>query len=238
VKAQASGKKYKLTLEEQGVDPANSRSITKEFTVQQLAADFIYDTTAKIGFTTEQAGNVRVRKATISSITLKALASGVNYDWSVPPGEEGLPGCSIPGPKNQQEVALSIQRAGTCKVKLSVSNNGTVANTSPVTIGSTTVFSNVVSVLSACTGSTCHDGNTANAPSWKNEPDEQALRDRLNTMISTQPESSKLLVCASTGDIGSIDCATKMLPNQPRFGKNGNYSDYDRILTWIINGQP
>src|SRR5712691_12688761 len=84
----------------------------------------------------------------------------------------GTAGCTIaPGSSTSPAKALTVTKAGTCNVTLTVSNGFSTSNTLPVTVSSGVVFSTVASLLTTagCTG--CHSGagGTSQTPSWVND---------------------------------------------------------------------
>ncbi len=195
-------------------------------------ADFTF-LASNIGFTVgNNAGNVpsaRINGIPGSSITLNgSVTSGVaplTYTWSL--SGAGAAGCSTPGAG--QATSLSVTKAGTCSVTLTVSNGilPDAAVTKTVTIGSATSFATVGNTLNA-TCSACHSnaGAPIATPSWVNDA---GLHARLVSgfVNSGAPQSSSILVCPNTGGCGMVA--------QPGFS-GADLSDYDVVLTWIING--
>jgi hypothetical protein len=241
----AVGKQYSVVLTQQNVSqPPVIRSQLFTVTSAPNGVDFTFPS-ASIGFSVTSVGGTVT--PSITGITLTGIASGtppLNYSWSLPLGA-GTAGCSIPspGPSTSNTVTLAITKAGTCDVTLTVSNgippNATATHT--VTIGSTVGFSTIKTILgnpigagAQCTG--CHNDASSNPPpskSWQATPDDSALRARLANEIDPAPQSSLLLVCPSTGT-----CApSNGMPQQTGFF-GGNLSDYNAVLTWIINGTP
>jgi PKD repeat protein len=173
----------------------------------------------------------RINGVVTNNITLTASASGtapINFTWSLPSGA-GTAGCSIasPGPTTSTSVALTVQRAGTCSVRVTASNGqGSSQATKTVTVNSEYVFNDVINVLSACTA--CHVNGGSAVPSWSNA--DAGLLGRVQSYSDTSsPKDSLILVCPNTGS-----CSPTMGQRPGFFG--GDFSDYDKILTWIING--
>jgi hypothetical protein len=176
------------------------------------------------------------------NITLTGSAAGLaplNFSWSLPSGA-GSAGCSIasPGPSTSTTVALTVTKAGTCSVMMTVSNgippNATITKT--VTVTSSIVFSTVASLLTSngCTG--CHTNGGIAVPSWDND---SGLYTRLTTTANVvqtgAPRSSLLLVCPSNA-AANASC-TGMTSPQPHFGSPaGDFTVYDTFLSWITNG--
>jgi hypothetical protein len=187
-----------------------------------------------------------------SSITLTGSATGLApliYTWSLPSGT-GSAGCSTPA--SGQVTSLTVTKAGTCDVTLTVSNSvpGTSTMTKTVTVSSGVVFSSVIAILGNtgspapgtngfCTG--CHFApGTAARPSWETDgtpAGNAALYSRLTTTVGVidfvTPRSSRLLNCPQAG------CNT-MGGGQTGFvnGSVPGMINYDAFLTWITNGAP
>jgi PKD repeat protein len=201
---------------------------------------------SSIGFTvggnTANAPSKRINGVATSSITLSGTANGaapLTFSWSLPNGA-GTAGCSVS--TTGQNVALTITKAGSCNVMLTVSNAfpGISTKLITVTVSSTVVFSQVSAILgnggTASPGSnagciSCHSPGNGATPSWVNDG---SLPARLSGVIDTNsPQSSLLLVCPSQG----TPCGMPSYSTSG-FGGSSNTSNYDAFLTWIINGQP
>ena len=181
-----------------------------------------------------------------SNITLAGSATGLaplNFSWSLPSGT-GTAGCSFasPGPSASTTVALTVAKAGSCSVAMTVSNgvapNATLTQT--VSVTSSVSFSTIASLLNSnCSG--CHGASGPQFPSWVNDP---GLFTRLtttsNVVITGAPSTSLLLVCPASGCTEPNPLAGNPPPNQtmgaqPGFG-GASFTNYDSVLTWITNG--
>lgn len=214
--------------------------VSKGLTIQAAAglnpngADFTFPA-SNIGFTVSgNAANspaARINSVATSTVTLTgSVTSGVptlSYSWTT---TAGTAGCSIAaGSSTSPTKSLTVQKAGTCSVTLTVSN-GILPNdavTKTVTIGSATSFATVGTILNG-TCSACHSnaGAPVATPSWVND---SGLHGRLvpGFVNTGGPQSSSILVCPNTGSCGMVA--------QPGFS-GADLSDYDAVLTWIING--
>jgi hypothetical protein len=196
----------------------------------------------------------RINGIATSNITLTGSATGLaplNFSWSLPSGQ-GSAGCSIasPGPSGSTTVALTVARAGSCSVTMTVSNgvlpNATVNHT--VTVSSGVTFSSVIAILGNagspspgtngfCTG--CHvNPGTSTQPSWITDgtvSGNNALYSRLTTTVGVidfgTPKNSRLLICPNAG------CGL-MGGSQIGFVNGASMVNYDAFLTWITNGAP
>jgi hypothetical protein len=189
------------------------------------------------------ATQTRINGVPTSSITLSGSATGLaplTYTWSLPSGA-GSAGCSTPA--SGQVTSLTVTKAGTCDVSLTVSNSlpGTSSVTKTVTVTSGVVFSTVASALTndGCTG--CHGSSGPQTPSWVNDVGLYGRLTGTAGVVNTgSARSSLLLVCPSAGCTAFNTIAgtnQTMLAPQFHFGSPaGDFSDYDAILTWITNG--
>ncbi|HVY04889.1 MAG TPA: hypothetical protein VHB46_02830 [Burkholderiales bacterium] len=234
----AIGNNYTLELTEQNVSQppvtaSQSFVVTAAAGSSPSGANFT-PTSAAIGFTiNNNPGSTPTATSASRLLTGSATGPGtLTYAWSATAGSAG---CSIPGGASTSTTrTLSYSGVGTCSVTLTVSNgippDATVNHT--VTIASTVVLSDVATLLNSGAGCTsCHNGTTA-TPSWIND---SGLKSRLLSTINLgAPQSSLLLVCPH--DASAPACSGMSAP-QPGFGA-GDFTNYDAILTWIINGTP
>jgi len=205
---------------------------------------------SSIGFTIN--GNLAngtttlINSVATNTIMLTGSATGLaplNFSWSLLSGA-GTAGCSIasPGPSTLTTVQLTVTKAGTCSVTMTVSNAipPSASTTKTVTVTSSVVFSTVASILTnaGCTG--CHGSAGPQTPSWVNDA---GLFGRLTgtagVVNSTNPRvNSLLLICPSAGcsAVNTLTNTTQAMGgNQPGFG-TGGFGNYDSVLTWITNG--
>ncbi len=193
--------------------------------------DAPYSMRFTVGSTAANSPSARINNVATSNIALTgSVTSGIptlTYTWSLPSGA-GTAGCSTPAAGSS--TSLAVTRAGTCVVRLTVSNgilpNATVDTT--VTITSAVTFATVGSTLNGNCASGCHSPGGIATPSWENDV---GLHGRLAVapFVNTgSPQLSTILRCPNEGNCGMVV--------QGGFQNGVDLSRYDQILTWIING--
>jgi hypothetical protein len=240
----AIGNQFTVTLTEQNLS-LPPVVVSQTFTVQAAAgsnpsgASFSAISSTALGWS----GTPAVAATrTFTSVTLQGSASGpgpLNFSWTA---TSGTAGCTIPaGASTSTTKSLTITGVGSCSVTMTVSNSilPNATSTQTVTITSSVQLSDVAAILgnpypvggpapgAGCTN--CHGGGGVNTPSWINNA---SLRGNLN-LVTDGTQNSVLLLCPS---IGNAACPGMPI-NQPGFG-NGDFSNYNAFLTWILNGKP
>jgi len=183
-----------------------------------------------------------INNVATNSITLTGSAAGpgtLNYSWTA---AAGTAGCAIaPGSSTSPTKSLTVTKAGTCNVTLTVSNGISTSTTQTVTVTSAVQFSAIASLLTSagCTG--CHTG-AGNTPAWDNNAGLFArITGTTGVVNTTTPKSSLLLVCPQAGCTATntnTNTSQTMSGGQSTFvnGVAGNLTGYDSVLSWIMNG--
>ena len=241
-----------VTLTQQNLSLASVAVTSASFTVSAAAGSapsgvsFTFPASSikfTVGTNVASTPSPLINNVATSSITLIGSATGpgtLNYSWTA---TVGTAGCFIAaGSSTSPAKALTVTKAGTCNVTLTVSNGFSTTNTLPVTVSSGVVFSTVANLLTTagCTG--CHSGagGTSPTPSWANDA---GLFGRITgtagVVDTAAPKSSLLLVCPQAG-CSAVNTNTgtnqTMGGNQSTFVNGVNLTGYDTVLTWITNG--